>query len=102
MPCARLFRLCPMVACLLTLEIFTACNRQDPAAGATTDAMSATPARTDANADADGRARGKRSRLPGSVEAHAQGVRFAFHQTRGVSSTGAQPGRSGVSRRDAF
>lgn len=53
MPCARLFRLCPMVACLLTLEIFTACNRQDPAAGATTDAMSATPARTDANADAD-------------------------------------------------
>ena len=42
-----------MVACLLTLEIFTACNRQDPAAGATTDAMSATPARTDANADAD-------------------------------------------------
>ena len=51
-----------------------------------------------ASARVGGRARGKLRRLPGSVEAHAQGVRFAFHQTRGVRSAGGQPGTGGVPR----
>jgi hypothetical protein len=39
-----------MVACLLTLEISTACNRQEPAVGASKDALSAAPARSDEDA----------------------------------------------------